>query len=276
MCDALTAFIARLPPEGTFSVWYGPAVGEPWFSHHADARHYAASTMKLALLVAAYRAADQGDLDLDREVVVHDDFASAADGTRFAMRQAYDNDTQPWAALGGTASLRWLVGRAVVSSSNLATNIVLEHVGLTAVAATLAALGCDDSVVARGIEDVPAAEAGLTNLVTARDLARLLQALAAGEAASAASCLEMLATLRAQEINDALPAGLPAGMSVAHKSGWVEGVSHDAALVEPAHEDPFVLVVLTTSGLADEEATALIAAGAAAAWSDRSRGGAAR
>jgi beta-lactamase class A len=65
--------------------------------------------------------------------------------------------------------------------------------------------------------------------------------------------------------------GLPAGTRVAHKSGWVEGVSHDAALVEPTDGDPFVLVVLTTSELTEGEALDLIADGAAAAWSDWSR-----
>ena len=271
MCDALTAFLARLPSEGTFSVWYGPVAGEPWLTHDADARHYAASTMKLPLLVAAYRAADRGDLDLDREVVVRRDFTSVAYGTPFAMKQEYDNDAQPWELVGRTTSLRWLLRRAIVSSSNLATNLALEHVGFAEVAAALAALDCRDSVVARGIEDAAAAEAGVTNLVTARDLARILQALAAGRAASAPSCEEMLATLRAQEINDALPAGLPAGTRVAHKSGWVEGVSHDAALVEPTDGDPFVLVVLTTSELTEGAALDLIADGAAAAWSDWSR-----
>lgn len=269
MCDALTKFLAGLPSEGTFSVWYGPAVGEPWFTRGDAAQHYAASTMKLALLVAAYRAADRGELDLDREVVIHDDFPSVADGTSFTMSRAYDNDEQPWALLGETASVRWLLSRAVVSSSNLATNLVLEYVGLPDVGATLAALGCHDSVVSRGIEDARAAEAGLTNLVTAADLARLLQALAGRTAASAPACDQMLATLRAQQVNDAIPAGLPAGTPVAHKSGWVEGVSHDAALVEPEGEEPWVLVVLTTSGLTEIEGTELIAAAAAAAWSDR-------
>jgi len=268
MCHALTKFLAGLPSEGTFSVWYGPAAGEPWFTRDAAAQHYAASTMKLALLVAAYRAAGRGDLDLDREVVIHDDFPSVADGTPFTMTRSYDNDALPWDLLGGAASLRWLLNRAVVSSSNLATNVVLEYVGLPAVAATLAALGCHDSVVSRGIEDARAAEAGMTNLVTATDLARLLQALASGTAASAQSCEEMLVTLRAQQVNDAIPAGLPAGTSVAHKSGWVQGVSHDAALVEPVGADPFVLAVLTTSALAERGGTRLIAACTAAAWSD--------
>jgi len=272
MCDALTRFVAGLPSEGTFSVWYGPADGEPWLTHNASAQHYAASTMKLVLLVAAHRAADRGELDLDCEVVIHDDFASVADGTPFTMTRAYDNDEQPWELLGGTASLRWLVERAIVSSSNLATNLVLEHVGLPAVGATLSALGCEDSVVSRGIEDARAADAGLTNLVSATDLARLLQALAGGTAASAPACEEMLATLRAQQVNDAIPAGLPAGVAVAHKSGWVDGVSHDAALVEPLGEEPWVLVVLTSSRLSDNEGTGLIAAAGAAAWSDRSTG----
>jgi len=62
----------------------------------------------------------------------------------------------------------------------------------------------------------------------------------------------MLEILKAQELNEKIPAGLPAGVPVAHKTGDITGVHHDAALVFPPGESPYVLVVLT-AGIADEK-----------------------
>lgn len=267
----LERFVHALPPEGSFSVWAGPVDGPPWVAHRERETHYAASTMKVALVVAAFREAEAGRLSLDAEVPVHNSFASASGVGRFSLDAERDSDPEPWARRGQPVALRWLAYHALVRSSNLATNLLLEAVGLPAVTATLGTLRAQHSVVTRGIEDSAGREAGLHNLVCARDLALTLQALVAGTPASRRACDEMLAVLAAQQINDAIPAGLPTGTRVAHKSGWVEGVSHDAAVVCPNDAAPFVLVICTTSGLDEQAGLDLIAAGAGAAWSDRHR-----
>ena len=69
---ALQTFVDALPGDGDFSIWCGPASGAPWLSHRADDQHYAASTMKLALVIAAYREAETARIDLDMPVAVHD------------------------------------------------------------------------------------------------------------------------------------------------------------------------------------------------------------
>lgn len=265
----LAGFVRELPNRGSFSLWYGPLRGAPWLSWHDNVPHYAASTMKLALVLAAFRCADAGRLELNDTVPVHETFRSAYDGSEFGMDREDDNDPEPWRRIGEHVALRWLAYRAIVASSNLATNLLLERAGLSAVAEALAVCGTERSVVARGIEDTEASRAGVQNLVTAADLARTLQALAAETAASPAACREILAVLAAQQVNAAIPAGLPAGTRVAHKSGWVEGVSHDAGIVYPEDADPFVFAMCTTSELSEEEALRLIAEGAAAAWADR-------
>jgi beta-lactamase class A len=262
----LPAFVESLPGEGTFSIWCGPVTGDAWLAHLADVRHYAASTMKVALVIAAYRQADAGVLDLAERVEVHDDFASAVDAPRFTMDRDDDSDPEPWRRLGEKVSLRWLGLRALVRSSNLATNLLLERVGVPAVQETLQAMGTAGSTVTRGIEDAAAREAGLQNLVTASDLARTLQALASGTAASPQACAEILDMLAAQQLRDTIPAQLPPETRVAHKSGWVDGISHDAGIVYPPELEPFVFVMCTTSDLSEEAGRHLIASGAAAAW----------
>jgi beta-lactamase class A len=254
---------------GTVSVWCGPPGGEPTFRRLADETHYAASTMKLPLLLAAYRMADSGHLDLDQEVEVHADFRSAFDGTAYGMSRDYDSDDEPWQRLGQRVSLRWLLRRMVGRSSNLATNLVLEQVGLRPVAEVWQLCGAHHSVTARGIEDYAAERGGQTNLVTAADLAAVLAGIATGEAASATACDEMLAALAANENRDNIPAGLPAGTYVAHKDGWVDAVAHDAGLIRPPDAPPYVLVVCCTAPLSEAAGWRLIAEVAAASWADR-------
>lgn len=268
-CRALSRFVDTLPAEGSFSVWCAPLGGDPEVAHEEHRHHYAASTMKLALVLAAYRLADLDRLDLDQPVRVHNDFTAAAGSARFSMDRADDSDPGPWRRMGSQVALRWLCYRAIVRSSNLATNLVLERIGVDAVAAALRHVGATNSVVARGIEDASAREAGLENLVTAADLGVTLQALGAGTAASPAACREILAVLGAQRINDAIPARLPPDAVVLHKSGWVTGISHDAGIISAPDCEPFVFVMCTTSELDERTGLEVIAAGAAAAYEDR-------
>jgi beta-lactamase class A len=76
----------------------------------------------------------------------------------------------------------------------------------------------------------------LNNTTTARDRARLLDAIARNRAASRVQCDTILGFLLPQEFNDGIPAGLPEGIRVAHKTGDITGVAHDAAIVFPAKE----------------------------------------
>ncbi|MEH1099816.1 serine hydrolase [Micromonospora sp. CPCC 205561] len=279
--DELDAHLDGVP--GTVSAYVGRVGAAPTWTRHADATHYAASTMKAAVLVALHRAAEAGTLDLDAPVPVGNEFDSALPGApRFSCARHYDNDEAVWERVGGDAPLRWLAHRMIVRSSNLATNLVMGHVGLPAVARVWDLAGARHSVTGRGIEDFAAREAGVTNLVTAADLAALLGALAHGAGtpgplASPAGCAAMLDVLCAQEHREDLAAGLPEGTRIAHKNGWVRGVRHGAGVVFPDDAPPYSIVVCTTTDLADggptgeeeDDACRLIARVSAAAWAAR-------
>ncbi|SCL15672.1 beta-lactamase class A [Micromonospora nigra] len=273
--DDLDARLDAAP--GTVSAYVGRPGITPTWTRHADAPHYAASTMKVAVLAALHRAAEAGRLDPDAPVEVRNDFTSARPGApRFTCARHFDNDQVVWDRLHRPASLRWLAERMIVRSSNLATNLVIEHVGLPAVAEVWALVGARHSVTGRGIEDFAAREAGVTNLVTAADLAALLGALADGATApgplaAPAACAAMLDVLCAQEFRDDLAEGLPPGTRIAHKSGWVRGVRHGAGVVFPDDAPPYLVVTCTSTDLVDADADAcrLVAEVSAAAWAAR-------
>jgi beta-lactamase class A len=267
MDDELDRLAAR---DGTvLSVWAGAADGTAWLARLADVVHPAASTLKLPLVVAAHRLAASGRLDLDEPVRVTSQFTSAADGAPFEVTPDYDNDDEPWQRLGTTVPLRWLTERAIVRSSNLATNLVLARVGTAAVNDVYERVGATTARLRRGIQDTRAGDAGLTNTGTASDLAAVVCGLLGGRLLAARAAAEVERLLAASEWNDAVPAGLPAGTYVAHKSGWTDECCHDVALLRPVDEPPFVLSIFTTTRLPEDAAHRVVAEAAAVVWRNR-------
>lgn len=248
---------------GVVSYWLGGVDGIPLQAQNVNQQHYAASLMKLPVAIAAYRLADRGLLDLDEVVPVHSDFASQVDGERFTMDENDDQDPETWAA--SEAPLRDLVRRSLTHSGNLASNLVLERTGLAEVATVLAeAHSSPMTQIERGIEDAPAREAGLQNLVTAHDMARVLAALANRTIASSTSCIELEQVLQEQRYRDAIPAALPDDVAVGNKTGWIDGIRHDVALIRVG-DRPVIMCILTT-GLDDEDSEVRISELARFLW----------
>jgi beta-lactamase class A len=250
--------VVALAGGGLEEVWRGCLRWE----QQPDRQFYAASTMKLAVLIAAYRRWDRGELDLAEPLRVRTKFRSLVDGSWFAM-DPEEVDGGLAARQGEQLALGELVERMITISSNEATNLVLERVGLEEVASVLSDLNTKRTVVARPIGDRAARRAGITNLVTPADLARLLAAIELGEAAGSSACREMLGILTRQHYRDEIPAGLPSGARTANKNGWVTGILHDAALVWPPTGEPYCLAVCT-EGFAEREVARAAIRGVAA------------
>jgi len=208
-------------------------------------RYHAASTMKVGVLIELGRRIDAGELHWNDSLPLRNQFASIVDGSSYTLDPGSDSDSTVYAALGSRWTLRQLATRMIVRSSNLATNLLVEQLGAPRITATIRRLGADSMVVLRGVEDGKAYEKGLNNTTTARDLAILLEAIAQGRAVSKDTGAELLNILEAQEFNDGIPAGLPPGTRVAHKTGEITATWHDAALVYPEDGKPYTLVVLT-------------------------------
>lgn len=239
----------------------------------ADVRMHAASTMKVPVLLQLFLDRDQGLRSLEDSLPVRTTFASIVDGSPYELDRGSDSDTTLYAREGQHATLRELATLMITRSSNLATNLLIDELDPQRVTGTLRALGADSMVVLRGVEDLPAFEAGLSNTTTARDLGRVFLALAPGAPAGAVpgalsevSREEMRAILERQEFRSKIPAGLPAGVRVANKTGWITGISHDAALVFPPADPPYVLVVLTRGVQETETAESLIAEVSRRVW----------
>jgi beta-lactamase class A len=247
-----------LVPGARVGVVYLPLGGGEGLRLNADSSFHAASTMKVPVMVELLRQSERGGIRMDQPVLLVNSFASIADGSPFSVSPADDSDSTLYARVGERVPLRELMERMIVRSSNLATNAVIALADPARVTATLRALGATRMRVLRGVEDGRAYELGLNNVATAGDLAVVLRAIAEDRAASPAACATMRAVLERQEFNDEIPAGLPPGTRVAHKTGQITAVLHDAAIVYPPGGTPYVLVVLTSDIPDESVARALI------------------
>ncbi|MDO8500496.1 MAG: serine hydrolase [Gemmatimonadaceae bacterium] len=212
---------------------------------NADAVFHAASTMKIPVMIEVLRRSQEGAFSLDQGILLVNQFASLADGSPFSLIASEDGDTALYRKVGGRVTVRELMRRMITLSSNLATNQLIALVGADRVTAAARQLGAMHIQVLRGVEDQKAFDKGMNNTTTSADLAVLLSAIERGQALSPASSAEMREILLAQEFNSKIPAGLPPGTRVAHKTGEITAVSHDAAIIYPPGRKPYVLVVLT-------------------------------
>ena len=241
------------------AVSYRDLGGSDSLDMSAGVDFHAASTMKIPVMIEVLRAADAGRLSLDQRILLVNRFYSIVDGAPYSLDAHDDSDSTVYAHVGERIAVRELMERMIVRSSNLATNALIALVGAEQADATAHAMGATRIRVRRGVEDGKAFAAGRSNTTTSADLATLLEHVERGDALRPESARLMKDVLLRQEFNDEIPAGVPKGVPVAHKTGSITATLHDAAIVYPPGRAPYVLVVLTRAIPDERVARVLIA-----------------
>lgn len=209
---------------------------------------HAASTIKVAILLALFRAAETGRRRLNDRLHVRNRFTSQAPGAApFFLDAGRDGDPELYKQVGRTETLANLAETMIVRSSNLATNLLIEHLGVEFAAETLRAAGLEGLRCRRGVEDEAAWSQGLNNQVDADGLLACFRRVHEAKVVSPASRDAIFDILLRQKFNAMIPAGIPdaARARVAHKTGEISTVCHDAGVVFLPGREPYVLVVLT-------------------------------
>lgn len=214
------------------------------FSLQGDRWFHAASTIKVAVLVAVFRAADEGRLRLDDSLHVRNRFISVADGSPFHLSRDSDAMPELYKRIGRVAKISELAEGMIVASSNLATNLLLDYVTVEYARNVLRNAQVEGVELRRGVEDHAAHEKGINNQVTANGLLRLLSALR-GDFLSAKSKEQAIRILLEQRFDSMIPAGLPAHAVVAHKTGEISTACHDMGIVYLPEREPYLAVILT-------------------------------
>ena len=157
--------------------------GREW---HVDGNRWfhAASTIKVAILVALSAAVGDGRFQLASRLAVRNRFISAADGTPFRVAPGRDANAEVYKHIGRTMRVQDLALHMIATSSNLATNLLLDLVGVDYARGVLARIGVQGVDLRRGVEDERAFAAGINNRVTACGLLALFRAIHEGRAGS--------------------------------------------------------------------------------------------
>jgi len=206
---------------------------------------HAASTMKTPVMIEVFRQASQGAFALTDSIEVRNEFRSIVDGSAYSMDIGQDSDDSMYGMLGKKATIRALVYQMITVSSNLATNLLIDLVGAKNVTATMRTLGASEIQVLRGVEDIKAFRQGLNNTTTAFDLMVIMDAIATGKAGDSTATTEMINILADQKWRTKIPALLPEGTRVAHKTGSITGVEHDSGIIYLPDGRAYVLVLLS-------------------------------
>lgn len=267
------AAIAATLPDGALGIAVHDYLSGFAWSREGDRWFHAASTIKMAILAAVFDAIDAGRLSLESRVHVRNRFLSLAGGEPYRVPASRDADAEVHASIGKTMRVGDLARHMIGTSSNLATNLLLDLVGLETAQRALASrgLGVADGIdLQRGVEDDRAFEAGCNNRVTPAGLVALLRALRDGSAFSAASSQAMIDILFDQRFTGSIAPGLPepirAVARVAHKTGDISTASHDAGLVYLPGRPPYVIALLAESAGDAAERTAALAAASRAVY----------
>lgn len=222
---------------------------ETALSYRGSRFFHAASTIKVPVLAAVFLAIEEDSFTLDSRVHVRNRFLSVIDGEPYRITPARDANSKVQATIGKTMKVVELAYHMIVTSSNLATNLLLDLVELERAQLFVERLGIEGIELKRGVEDDKAYEAQINNRVTADGLVRLFRMIYEERGFSHKASQKMLSILNQQEFNGGIPAGLPAAIRetarIGHKTGEISTIAHDAGIIYLPKRKPYVLAVLT-------------------------------
>ena len=249
--DSLQLRVAEIAREGNDALavsLYDYDGGSAW-AWAGDRWFHSASTIKVAVLYALFGAVDAGRFTLDARLHVRNRFLSIVDGSPFRVLASRDGDREVHESIGKTMRIGDLARHMIVTSSNLATNLLVDLVGVEAAQQMLARHGIGGIDLLRGVEDEKAFVESFNNRVTADGLVALFRAIHEARGLSAESGAQALEILLRQEFQSGIPAGIPADVRTlsrfAHKTGEISVAAHDAGIVFLPGRDPYILAVLT-------------------------------
>jgi beta-lactamase class A len=247
----LEAFIAQQENKTISVAAYDFETGQDILIH-PDIAYHPASTIKVHVMMEVLRQAEQGRFAMDDCILITNSFASIVDGSKFSLDVNDDAEQTLYPRMGEAESIGELTSLMIVRSSNLATNILLEKVGIENVSDFIRVLGIEGVKFIRGVEDNAAFRLGMNNSATARGLTQTMKLIAEKKVISEQACEKMIEILLRQEFNESIPALLPRSTRVAHKTGWTGDVCHDTGIVYPAGCQPYVISIMTR-GFAEEK-----------------------
>jgi beta-lactamase class A len=204
-----------------------------------DEQFFAASTIKIPIMVAVYRKVDEGELDFSQEVEIQEeDWAAGAGWLQ-------------WEKAGTKQTVGDLLLLMMTQSDNVAANALVRTVGgADHVNEVARSMGAEDTLLYQKVSSERGVVPALDNRSTPRDMATMMQQIAEGKAASEKSCGYMIDLMHEDKLDWWLDEGLPPDVDAANKAGWLYRVYDEVGIVEN-DDRRYVIAILSKHGTAD-------------------------
>lgn len=226
--------------DGTAGLHIQDADGRIHLEHNATRRFPAASLIKLPIYLEYVNRVARGELDPAGKISLPHGSVAGGCGV---LKDAPPGSSH---ALGRIAELM------ITVSDNIAANMLIDLLGPDRINAAARTLGMRDTRLQRKMMDLESQAAGKDNYTTPRDVCVFLDALLHPRIMAPGTAREIISALRRQELNAKLPALLPPAAVVAHKTGELQGVEHDAGLLFCGNK--CCIAAVLTEGLASNAA----------------------
>jgi beta-lactamase class A len=232
---------AEAQSSGTIAVYARAMNGKPPIvSYHAHEVFPAASTIKLLIMISAFRYAEQRDPGFFNRRI-----------TLLASDMVGGSEVLAYAQPGQQYTVGALIHAMITTSDNTASNALITTLGFDRLNRTAHYIGLQQTHLRRHFLDSTAVVHRMQNVTSAKDMGTMLYGIERGSRegvrtiASPRSCRRMINILLHQEDRDKIAQGLPAGIPLANKSGEVTGVRNDVGIIDPYGETPYILAILT-------------------------------
>jgi len=252
MTPHLCAQVDRIVDEtgtGNAAIAFHDYQTQTSWNYRGNVYFHAASTIKVAILAGIFALVDEGVIRLDFAVHVRNRFFSLVNNELYRIRSSSDACSSLYASLGKTLPVEELAYHMIVTSSNLATNLLIDLAGVSTLREKLDDMGVRGIDLGRGVEDELAFEERINNRATANGLSQLFSIMYENRGLCPESAKKMLQILSDQKFNQGLPIGIPPEQRkrtrFAHKTGEISTISHDAGLVFLPGREPYSLAILT-------------------------------
>lgn len=173
-----------------------------------------ASLIKVPVLVALYQAVHDAAVGpLDDRITLSEDHRCLGSGVLIHLAPGVEMRVRDAAVL------------MIIISDNVATNMMIDHVGLDCINATMRSLGLTQTTIFQRLGDAKAGlDARKMSVSTSGETCRLLELIARGEAVSPDASEDMLRIMRRQDYRHELSSLLPwneMNRLHNHKENWV-------------------------------------------------------
>lgn len=239
---------------GTWGVYIENLTTNESWSQLPDESFYAASIIKIPIMMAAYEAHHRGDFSMEDELTLWAEDIVGGAGVLQHMTP------------GTKLTVYDVITLMIIQSDNMATNMIIDLVGTEQIQQTMRDIGLTNSTFYNKLMTVPVEREG-ANMITAADMNEMMKVIANGDYTSAYACEHMIKIMKKQQHTSRLPARLPRqtspvvgaqiDWSMAHKTGSVSGVVHDVGILYV--EDQNILVTVLSKNVDDYFAEQTIA-----------------